>query len=96
MVSCWYSPYSLIRLYFDRTSFPHYHLYPNRKKFPLICIKNNTDLLVYLLAHECRHGQQEQIMKGKKKFYYPKSKGVYSEYDCEMYALDKLNEWNNR
>jgi hypothetical protein len=57
-------------------------------------LANQTEALVYILAHELRHIWQAKMKN--KKGYYPKSRGRFSEIDTEGFALTKLRAWRNR
>lgn len=57
-------------------------------------LADRTEALVYLLAHELRHLWQAKSTT--KRWYYPRSRGKFSEIDTESYAITMLRAWRNR
>lgn len=54
-------------------------------------LADQTECLVYILAHELRHLWQAKAKN--KSGYYPKSRGRFSEIDTEGYAITMLRKW---
>jgi hypothetical protein len=59
-----------------------------------IWIKDRTELLVYLAAHELRHIWQSN--RRNKAGYAWGSRGRFSEVDTEAYAIRMLRQWRKR
>ncbi len=75
-----------------KMKFPHVLHYRGKgPSFPDTEVKNSEEMIVYLIAHELRHLFQAKAKN--KRGYYKGSKGRYSEYDAEMYAIDMLEKW---
>jgi hypothetical protein len=51
---------------------------------------SQEEALVYLIGHELRHSWQKGNRYAKRKGRF---KGVYSEADAEIFAIQKLNKW---
>lgn len=83
-------PYVVIRI--GEREYPFKFRYVGRSEaFPEIEYLNEEEFFVALVAHELRHLWQGKMKN--KRGYYKGSKGKYSEFDCEMYALEMLGKW---
>lgn len=88
-----YEDWSLVKCYISKNV--KYPLPPNKRKnrrgyLPLPYFASQTEVMVYLMAHELRHLWQRKVPRGWRVWG---ARGQYSERDACAYGIRMLREW---